>query len=412
MEKWKKIYDKKLDSEGVLISKVIDDIENWILANYIGKKIIDFSLLNGSTGIALFFGYLSLFKRDSKRLGFAEILIDKSFNELQSSTFTYGNGLPGMLFCYQHLINEKLFEGDTDSLKFLESYDKKIAKEIVGFTRERNYDLFFGLLGIGVYFLERHRYIDKSTYLKKIASSLIGISELIDGDIAWIYYTEGKHDVISKSAICLGFVHGIPSIITFLTLIKDLLPKQFYHKFIGSAINFLVGTYKNGKGHYGFSQKIDSITLKRDFKSRLAYCYGDLGVAYSLYRVAKVIDNKQLQHFSLFVAHKMTSMEINNSGVIDSSICHGSAGNSFIFNKFFQNTNDQEFLTASQYWTKVTLNFYKQDGLTGFNFPDPLKKNKISYPNPGLLQGYSGIGLVLLSSISDVPPSWGRALLL
>lgn len=412
MNKWKKIYDNKSDHEKVLIFKIIDDIESWLLSNYVEKKITDYSLLNGSTGISLFFAYLSQLKKDTKRLRFAEALIDKSFNELQSSTFMYGNGLPGMLFCYQHLINEKLFQGDHDSLKFLESYDKKIAKEISALTKEKNYDLFFGLVGIGVYFLERHRYSDRSKYLKKIAESLISISESIDSNIAWIYYSEGKHDVISKPTVCLGFVHGIPSIITFLTLIKDLLPKRFYKEFLESTIKFLAGTYKIGKGHYGFSQEINPITLKRDFKSRLAYCYGDLGIAYSLYRIAKAIENKQLEHFSLFVAHKMTDVSIHESGVIDSSICHGSAGNSLIFNKFYQYTGALEFLNAAKYWTKITLNFYERNGLAGLDFPDPSQKNKIRYPDPGLLQGYSGIGLALLATISDTPPSWERSLLL
>ena len=110
MNKWKKIYDNKSDHEKVLIFKIIDDIESWLLSNYVEKKITDYSLLNGSTGISLFFAYLSQLKKDTKRLRFAEALIDKSFNELQSSTFMYGNGLPGMLFCYQHLINENTTE--------------------------------------------------------------------------------------------------------------------------------------------------------------------------------------------------------------------------------------------------------------------------------------------------------------
>ena len=115
------------------------------------------------------------------------------------------------------------------------------------------------------------------------------------------------------------------------------------------------------------------------------------------------------------MAHLSAARPLTESGVKDAGLCHGSAGNLHLFNRWFQATGEPAFRTAALGYLDRTLAFRDPSrGFTGFwssalaNEEHPLDYD----PAPGLVEGAAGVGLAMLSCMDTTDPSWDRFLLL
>jgi lantibiotic biosynthesis protein len=88
--------------------------------------------------------------------------------------------------------------------------------------------------------------------------------------------------------------------------------------------------------------------------------------------------------------------------VIDSHICHGSVGIAQYYKRFFQMTCLPMYEEAHQYWIERTLQFLEKET------SDPVF---ISHAGE-LLEGFLGISLGLISSVSEEDLKWDSVFLL
>jgi hypothetical protein len=149
-------------------------------------------------------------------------------------------------------------------------------------------------------------------------------------------------------------------------------------------------------------------------KSRLAWCYGDLGIASALYQAGialkeKTWINKALD-IILFAATQRRNLKDNY--VIDAGLCHGTTGIGHIFYRMWWNTKMPEFKDAANYWFNQTLTMItSKDGLSNFKIYD-MQNEKLLITHYGLLGGVSGLGLALLTYYYGEEPEWDECLLL
>lgn len=133
-------------------------------------------------------------------------------------------------------------------------------------------------------------------------------------------------------------------------------------------------------------------------KSRLAWCYGDLGVLWALYNSSGVLDDLELRTYALeaFVSAARIRRGLRSNYVNDACVCHGAAGLSAIFKSLYKRFQYEELLSAADYWAKVALNFCQSDG-NGYKFLtfDPSVKGGYT-ESSGLLEGSSGVAMALL----------------
>ncbi len=109
-------------------------------------------ILNGKMGISMLFFYLAKHSQNSLFSQYGEELLDQIYNELHSDTpVDFENGLPGIGWGIEHLLQNKFVEADTD---VLEDFDSLIKNELINKIPER-IELQNGLLGFGAYFLKR-----------------------------------------------------------------------------------------------------------------------------------------------------------------------------------------------------------------------------------------------------------------
>ncbi len=120
--------------------------------------------------------------------------------------------------------------------------------------------------------------------------------------------------------------------------------------------------------------------------SRLAWCYGDLGVALALRKAARALDSDDWASASSEAVRTAASASIEASLVVDAGLCHGAAGVALVFSNF---TDEPLAIEAANRWWSLVARF------------------AFTTRAVGLLEGLAGIALALESRITG-SREWAR----
>ena len=135
------------------------------------------------------------------------------------------------------------------------------------------------------------------------------------------------------------------------------------------------------------------------YKSRLAWCYGDIGISIALRNIANVNMDDKLMAFSQSIAKFAAEKRINpnDNMVYDAGICHGAAGISQYFKSIYNRTKENIYNDAYQHWRNITLDMpIHINGLLQFPKCDCTKQTMITCDS--ILEGNAGCGLMLLNA--------------
>ncbi len=148
------------------------------------------------------------------------------------------------------------------------------------------------------------------------------------------------------------------------------------------------------------------------YDGRVAWCYGDLTIAYTLWEAGRTLENTTLEEEAFKVMeHTALRRSPKESHVIDAGICHGSFGNAQIFNNLYLKTNNNLFKETARFWIEDGIKKANyQDGYAGFKQYSGL--DKIWKPELELLEGIAGIGLVIIDYLESSPNSWDECLMI
>ncbi|MEL6650892.1 MAG: lanthionine synthetase LanC family protein, partial [Bacteroidota bacterium] len=141
------------------------------------------------------------------------------------------------------------------------------------------------------------------------------------------------------------------------------------------------------------------------FTNRLAYCYGDLNQLLVFVQAQRYLPEHADRYQNLIdqlqprVCALRTTEE---TGIDDAHFCHGACGVAVIFDSLFRYTRDGAYQVAYQYWIEQTHRFLASD----------IAEAKYASKEASLLEGFSGIGLVLLSDQAEDHLPWPELFLL
>lgn len=253
--------------------------------------------------------------------------------------------------------------------------------------------------------------LDK-TQEKLLIEYLKILENTADFELSCDGYKWKSYNFLTKEYVYnLSLSHGIMSIVALLCKIlekysSNLETKEYSERIIRKSINYILSNeidFEKYKSHFP-NLSIDYYNNKRLFGSRLAWCYGDLGIAYTLLRAAIVLDDKILLNKSITIlldcAKRISYIENN---IFDPWFCHGTSGIAYIFKKSFEKTNIEDFNISANFWLSETINmlsinykdyiFDKHPNLKKDFFKDKKYSNSI-------IEGYTGIAMVLRSFLS------------
>ncbi|GHT19372.1 hypothetical protein AGMMS4957_03820 [Bacteroidia bacterium] len=146
---------KKLQEE------ILPRIARYLMLH--GSFTNNIGLLNGKTGIVLFFYHYSRYTGKKIYDAFAGELIDEIYKEIHLDTpCNFKDGLCGIAWGIEYLIRHQFVEANPDEV--LEDLDKQIIERDV--RRMTDYSLDTGLKGIACYVIERCKNrINKNFYI-------------------------------------------------------------------------------------------------------------------------------------------------------------------------------------------------------------------------------------------------------
>lgn len=364
-------------------------------------------LYNGQFGILLFLLYYSRYSNISHYNSYTEVYAEQLLNKLASNlpTHTFCSGLAGILYSFEFLrqnnfINLDISEVENDFENYLL---QKMEQEIA----INNYDFMHGALGIGLYFLKKEK---KEKYIKKLIDFLYNTAEKNQDKTLFKWKSIVRNEKNEKE-YNIALSHGMSSILVFLSYVIDYKMKdERIFEMIKGTANYILKQQIDYKIYGSYFPSLSSENKSPLRKSRLAWCYGDLGIAVSLWQTGKRINCEEYKQKSIeILLHSTTRLSLKDNFVFDAGICHGSAGIAMIYNRMYKETKIKEFLNAFNYWIEKTLEFSTFDtGIAGYKYyVSNTWKNDYS-----LLTGVSGIGLVLLSCLEKKESNWNEMLLI
>jgi hypothetical protein len=286
------------------------------------------------------------------------------------------------------------------------------------------YDLIGGLVGIGVYALERLASPAGAALLAAVIDRLAELAQCIPAGITWFTsperLPEQQRQLFPQGYYNLGLAHGVPGVIALLgrTVAAGVTTAQA-RPLLDGAVRWLLAQELETETEAGFPAWVETRPETEFFKensvsppakpARLAWCYGELGIAAALLSVAQRVDQPAWAAAALRIARRAARRSYAASGVRDGCLCHGAAGVGHLFNRLYQATGDPRLADAAHWWIHEALAIRQpEQGIAGYCF---WRSDQGWDDTPGFLEGAAGIGLALLAAATPVEPKWDRLLL-
>jgi lantibiotic modifying enzyme len=396
-------------TQSIPYRKRLDEIASDLVREW--TKMEDPGLMGGLAGIALFFWHYSLFTGSSFYRDTVYKILDKIVSGIDEgfSHPSLADGVTGIAWTLAHLKGNGLTLDNEEDL--LIPLDRFLDRYLCHNCDSRDYDYLHGIMGIAFYLSQRRK---KNPSVESPGNLFYQMNGENHGTTLKAVHPGNLEAYLHGPVVDLGLAHGVTGIIAFLNEAIRLRVNgsSDMKQTLRFAIGFLLAQQRNpDRSGSCFPNKTGD--KNRRSISRLAWCYGDLGIGMVLLESSIILNDKRLEAFSMkLLDHSARRLDPASNKVTDASLCHGSSGIAHIFNRLYQKTGTGSFLSPAMHWLRVTLETtgdpMNQPGLVcGKCEPD--SGNRMPY---GLLEGKAGIGLSLLAAISTITPGWDNVLMI
>ncbi len=394
------------------------DADSWLLAsppNPNGIRAVSLAL--GRCGFSLFHAWYHVVTGSPQAAETAHRFLGESIELLPQMRMDESLycGFPGVAWTTEHVLRLLDAADDDDPIEGLD-------EELIGFLDNPEfrpcYDLIGGLAGLGVYALERRGRRTALPLAERILARLERMATPMPGGTAWpsggLTRRAMADDVKPEDRYYnLGMSHGIPGVLAILARLAEFPElRERALALLAPGTTWLRAQRLPAGSAGAFSDYVaDGF---HPAPARVAWCYGDPGVAAALVAAGRVLGDRDAVAAGLDAAHHAIARPIETTEVVDAGFCHGAAGLAHTFARLAQQTGDPACRDAAIAWYDRTLQRVDdRPNIAGFPIFCFERNHDGEYlDDPGMLPGAAGIGLALLAGISDQDPAWDRLFLL
>jgi lantibiotic modifying enzyme len=367
------------------------------------------ALSGGRAGQCLLHAYLAFHGAGDDYSDTAIRLLDQAADaaaveKMSSSLYL---GFSGIAWSAAHLTGHLFTEEEDGNIEV----DEMLLQSLLRAPWDGTYNLFNGLVGLGIYALERIPRPSAVRCLEAVIAQLASRAEHTPEGATFFSPVETLdpkyHQVFPRGTYVLGMAQGIPGVIALLGAACHAgIATREARPLLDATVSWLLAREQPPDSDYRFPHYYSPGV--EPYRSRLAWCFGDLGIAASLLMAARGANEPVWESEARRIARAAASRRMENN-VLDAGLCHGSAGVGHVFNRLYQATGDKEFGKAALFWFHHALGLRNPGvGIGGFR----MSSGSGEFDEPGFLVGATGIGLALLAAVSDIEPAWDRALLI
>jgi hypothetical protein len=370
------------------------------------------SLARGDAGLAMLYGVLSDAGMGTYGDATGELLahaVDAiGAVQMPSSLFA---GFTGVAWAAAFL-----GASDEEGEDVNQTVDRILWEHVERWRSRDGYDLISGLVGIGVYALDRLPRPDAAAAIARIVDRLDEAALHRPDGITWFTAPDSlppnTRQEYARGFYNLGVAHGVPGVIAFLgrVLAAEIEVKTAAVLLEGAIDWLLAQKLPDGAGaHYA---SVTGPGIER-VPTRSAWCYGDPGIAAALLVAARAAGHETWEREALAIGRTAVQRPPQHAGIFDACVCHGAAGLGHLFNRIFQRTGDEAFARASRLWFERALDMRRPgEGIAGFSsWKGGTSPGACWIVQPGFLDGAAGIALALLAAATSLEPTWDRVLL-
>lgn len=375
---------------------------------------------SGPAGLALFLGYLARERKDAALLERARAAFARALEPVEGRPHPAEDpallsGLPGLGWLLQHL--PELVEDDAG--RWLERIDDLVLATVEDGGWQGPFYHAEGLIGLGTYLLERPQSPLAERGIAAVVQHLRRLCVMERDGAAWLrpastFPAANRPD---GDVYDLGIPRGVGGAIAFLAAATHYASaREAAQPLLRDALRWLLQQrcMLDPLGRFGAFFSPGAAPPPR---TRLAWCYGDLGLSLVLLSAAQSLADPGLAQLATELASLTTRRDLDDATteIADAGFCHGTAGAGHLYARLFDATAEPGFLAAARRWFMLSLGMYReQESLGGFRAVYSAADDPTFRPRelPGLLLGSAGIGLTLLSACRPVPPDWDRFFLI
>lgn len=369
------------------------------------------NMFKGPWGALFYMFYYEQYVDDS--MDNAIPLMEELYNDLQAgptSSFTYCNGLTGPFWLLHHLNKYEFVELDIEDLA--SDFIRAAIMESNYHLAHKNFDFLHGSGGICNFLVEFSHRPDVKEHLEKFVEGLSATALQTPQGLSLpiFYYHTDPPSPIGTDAFSLA--HGTCSIQIILTKIhKAGIARKACEQLIYGTMEFVLN-HENK-----ISNPLEPLypaSLGETTYSRISWCYGDINVAIALWYCGEYFkEEKWLTKALDILRHNTKRNTTDSAGVLDTCLCHGTAGNAAMFLRFWHTTNDKAFLKCAEDWYELTdqmIKFSENPADRGIRVWQG-KDDKWQY-RWDFLDGSAGTGLGLISRHAGERLYWDESLLI
>lgn len=370
------------------------------------------SLGSGVAGLAVLYAHLDWAGIEGDYDETAVRFLEQALDALSSEVLGYSlyGGFTGAAWVTAHLKGHLLDAEDEDPNEQIDNYLRQYLSRS---QWSGPYDLIGGLVGLGVYALEQLPHPTAVKCLELIVDHFDAMAERGPQGITWLSSPEmlikPQAERFPRGYYDLGVAHGVPGVIAFLGGVCAAgVATTKARALLDGAVHWLLAQQKAE----GFPYWIEP--GKESERARLAWCYGDPGIAATLLGAAQSVGETAWRQEALAIARRAVERPTDQSGVTDAALCHGATGLGHVFNRMFQATGEAWLKEAARFWFERALEMRRiGKGIAGFSAWEVVKGGQMAWvDDPGFLGGAAGIALALLAATMPIEPEWDRIMLL
>jgi lantibiotic modifying enzyme len=350
-------------------------------------------LNRGLAGLALFFAYYERARGDAGAGELAGLYLERAIAELAerplSSSGLY-HGFTGVAWVVEHLAGGEAAADEEDGEDVNEEIDATLLQILRGQPWRGEFDLLSGLVGWGVYALERLPRPAAAAMLPLIVDRLGECAEPRDRGVVW------RDPGNAAREPDRGMAHGSAGVIALLArMFREGAAGPAAASLLDEAVEGVLGRRAEGE------------------PGELAWCAGGAGLSVALLAAAGACGRDDWELAAGRLAAASAARRTEDAEGFDPALCHGTAGLSHLFHRLYHATGDPALLAAARRWMEHTLARRRPgEGIGGYLCRGRQVDGGIGWlADPAFLGGAAGIGLALLAAVSPIEPAWDRLLL-